>query len=252
MKSSRQKMKEHKRKSYLKIFLFFFVIIAIVNVKYFFSNKPLPIGELEIKPQLTTLTKEDVFLILNIQEPINIMALDLRAMQQTLLKDLRVKNVQVRYVFPLKVAINIEENSPLVCLVSNYAFFEVDDKNTVLKVSKGITNPHIPILTGVAVESSFVGDRIQSMPAQNVIAFLKGLDEPSRAAISEISLKNNIVEILTLNRLRIILGVPETVAAKASDFNIVMQQIREQNLAVEYINLSYERPFIKIKQTVPG
>ena len=122
----------------------------------------------------------------------------------------------------------------------------------MLKVSRGITNPHIPILTGVAVESSFVGDKIQSMPAQNVIGFLNGLDEQSRAIISEISLKNNIVEILTLNRLKIVLGVPETVADKASDFNIVMKQIKEQNIAVEYVNLSYERPFIKVKQVNPA
>lgn len=252
MKSSRQKIKERKRKGYLKIFIFFLVIIALVNFKYFFAHTPIAIGELEIKPQLSTLTRADVLLILNVKEPINILALDRASMQRHLVRDLRVKNVNINYAFPLKMVVNIEENAPLVCLVSNYAFFEVDENNTVLKVSRGITNPHIPILTGVAVESSFVGDKIQSMPAQNVIGFLKGLDEQSRAIISEISLKNNIVEILTLNRLKIVLGVPETVADKASDFNIVMKQIKEQNIAVEYVNLSYERPFIKVKQVNPA
>lgn len=248
MKSSRQKIKEHKRKSYLKIFLFFVLIVVLVKFKYFFAYTSLAIGELETNPQLNLLTRQDIFLILNIQEPVNILALDRVAMRQKLLQDLRVKTADVQYALPLKVVINIEENSPLVCLVSKYAFFEVDENNTILKVSRGITNPHIPILSGISVESSFVGDKVQSLPAQNVILFLKGLDEQSRAIISEINLKNNIVEILTLDRLRVIIGIPENIAAKSSDFNIVMKQIREQNLAVEYVNLSYERPFIKIKR----
>lgn len=250
MKSSRQKIREHKRKSYIKIFAFFLLIIALVSFKHFFSYAPIALGELHIKPQLSTLSRQDILMILNIKEPLNILALDRVSMEQNLLKDLRVKTAKITYAFPLNMTIHIKENAPLICLVSKYAFFEVDENNTVLKASRGITNPHIPILTGVSVESSFVGDKIQSMPAQNVISFLKGVDEQSRAIISEISLKNNIVEILTLNRLRIILGTPENIANKASDFNIVMKQIKEQNIAVEYVNLSYERPFIKIKQDI--
>lgn len=251
MKSSRQKIKEHKRRSYFRWFFLIVVVFALINMKYFIANNPVAIGELEIRPQLVGLNRQDVLLISNLKEPVNILNIDRTSLKQKLSSDLRIKNVNLTYAFPLKLVVNIEENAPLVCLVSKYAFFEVDENSQILKVSRGITNPNIPILSGVSVESAFVGDKIQDTTAQNVIEFLKGLDSDSRAAVSDISLKNNIVEVMTMGRRRIILGTPETVAAKASDYNIVMKQIRDQNLSVEYVNLSYDRPFIKIKPVAP-
>lgn len=251
MKSSRQKLKENKRRSYFKAFLLIVIVFALINFKYFIANTPMAIGELEIRPQLVGLNRQDVLMIANIKEPINILNLDKLSIKQKLSRDLRIKNSTLNYAFPLKLVINIEENAPIVCLVSKYAFFEVDENNTILKVSRGVTNPNIPILTGIAVESAFVGDKIHLETAQNVITFLKGLTPESRSIISDISFKNNIAIITTIHKVKIILGTPENVASKSSDFNIVMKQIREQNLAIEYVNLSYERPFIKIKPVTP-
>ena len=247
-----QKIKTKKRKTiYRDIWNIFKVLLTIALLAVLRYGIELPqfgFGVVEVRPKLFDLSKSDVLLVGELKEPVNLLTVDKFALEKRLLQDLRINKARVYYSFPNRLVINIEENKPLVYLKTPYAFLEIDANYTIVKIVKSISNPEIPILNGVYEEQSFVGDKIKSPVAINVIDFLKKIPWETKGIISEIMVDKNNARIITLNKTRVIVGNVNEIATKAEVFETVLNHVREQNLAVEYIDLSYERPFIKVNK----
>lgn len=224
------------------------VIALLVLIRYAVALPMFDFSKIEITPVLFDLTKNDVLTIANIKEPTNIFTVDLKIIEKKLVSDLRIKSAKVSYKLPGILHISIEENKPLIYIASKYAFLEIDSNYKIIKISKSITNSEIPILSGVNEEHSFVGDDIKSPVSKDIINFLKDLPIETKEIISEVIINNNIVHLFTLNKTKIILGEVSSIRSKAENFDIVTKQIKDRNLAVEYVDLSYDRPFIKVKK----
>ena len=246
MDSTSQRVKSSRRNHKLKFLILLALLVIFFLLKYLIAQPFMYFGSVVVVNNVN-LTKQDVLIIARIREPVNLFLNNNEAIKKNLQADLRVKNVNVEYAFPQKIRIRIEENNPVVCLQSKHAFYEVDSKGVILKAGTNIKNPNIPMITGIKIADLYVADQIQDQEIINIIKFINSLDAEVYNSISEINLNQEIVSILTLNRLKIILGKALEIPEKIEIFKLVMQEVQAKQMAIEYIDLTYSRPFIKLK-----
>ena len=246
MQSTSQKVRKSRRNHKFKILVILALIALFFLFRYMVAQPFMYFGSVEVI-NAVNLTKQDVLLIARIREPINLFLNNNDEIKNNLKEDLRIKDVKVEYAFPQKVKITIQENKPIICLQSKHAFYEVDSKGVILRVTSNVKNPNIPIITGIKISELYVGEQIKVDLVVNIIKFISSLDEDVYNSISEINMNNEIVSILTLNRVKIILGKATDIPDKSETFKLVMQEIQAKKMAIEYIDLTYSRPFIKLK-----
>lgn len=247
MRTKTPKRKNKVLEDLWKILRLLVLIAVLVCVRYAFQMPAFSFGAVDIRPVPTNISRADILTVAGISEPANLFTLDKKEVERKLTGDLRIKKASLGYQFPATVVIYVDENKPLAYVKSPYAFFEVDYDGKILSVGKGIRQASIPIISGIDEDAAFVGDTVVSPIIKDIMGFLQLLSESNRSIISEIHVNADSVKIMTLNKLKVHLGKPEKIQDKAEVFDLVMQKIKQQNLVVEYIDLSYARPFIKIK-----
>lgn len=246
MHSTSQRVKKSRRNHKFKFIMIIFLVALFFLLKHVIAQPFMYFGSVEVVNN-SILPKQEVLKIARIREPINLFLNNNDEIAKNLKADLRVKDVKVEYAFPQKVKIILQENLPIVCLQSKHAFYEVDSRGIILKVDSNVKNPNIPIVTGIKISELYVADQIQNEEIINIVKFISTLDKEVYNSISEINFNNDIVSILTLNRLKIILGNAKEIPEKIETFKVVMQEVQAKKMAIDYIDLTYSRPFIKLK-----
>lgn len=192
---------------------------------------------------------EDIYRIAEIPEPLNIFNLNTADIKMRLLHDLRIAEVDVSRRFPGTIVITIKERKPMAYIASGYGFLELDQQGIVLAALKNLKQINVPMITGARLDNEYVSDQVENPTIKNVLKYLSLLDETALSQISEVNVRSSEQTVAyTVSSVHIRLGNSDKLDEKAKVTNDILHEINDKKMIVEYIDLTYASPFIKIKQ----
>lgn len=225
-----------------------FLLVIVIAALLFINSVYFTVGNVVVEGN-KYLAKEEVYRIAGIPEYINIFRLNISEIQSRLTSDLRVASVEVSRQLPATIVIAVTERKPIAYLSSNYGFVEVDKQGIVLAVHKNIKQSHVPMITGYRAGNAYVGDRIEnSQTAKQLLLFLSLLDEAAINQLSEVNINGDRLTAYTTNTVNIRLGGFERLDEKAKVLGNILAEVHQKKLNVDYIDLTYSSPYIKVKQ----
>ena len=221
-------------------------LIVLIAIFLFIKSPYFTVGTVVVEGN-KYVTVEEVLRIAGVPEQINIFRLKPTEISERLTNDLRVDKVQVKRSFPATITIHVKERQPLAFVASQYGFVEIDRRGMVLVALKNLKQVKVPVITGIRLGNVYVGDQINNSGLSDVLAYLSGLDEASLNQLSEVNIKSpNECVVYTTNSVCIRIGDNQRLMEKAKLTGEILQEIAMKKLIVEYVDLNYTSPIIKI------
>lgn len=244
-----KRKRKKKKKLFTKIVSDLFTMVVIIGSIYYgiqFVDHPMMcFGYLEIKGN-SNITKQEILKNNGILEPFNFFKVNPRELQKKLSRDLRIASVNIRHVWPNKLIIDLTEREPYLCLESNYGFVQTDYNGQIINATKNIHDGKAIFLFGISAENLYVGDYVQNVEILEVLKFLNRLELQNRQDILEIKIHNGKLELLTTNKVLIKFGDIKNMSTKFDDYTFIVNDIKNRNILVDYIDLSFHKPFVNI------
>jgi cell division protein FtsQ len=194
------------------------------------------------------MSSDEIYAVASLPQHSNIFRLNVGDVKERLSRDLRVAQVSVSRQFPNTIVINITERKPLAYIASSYGFVELDKQGVVLAAYKNIKKIRVPMITGVRLDAAYVSDQINNQAVLYVLSYLANLDEETLDQLSEINVADGKLNAYTNNSIQIRIGAVDKLMEKAKLTQDMLKEIKEHNLAVDYVDLNYSSPIIKFKQ----
>lgn len=224
------------------------VLVILIAALLFIKSSYFVVGEVIVEGN-NYVTVEDVYHIAEIPEKLNIFSLNTADIKKRLLYDLRISEVEISRKFPGTIVIHIKERKPMAYIASAYGFLELDQQGVVLAAFKNLKHINVPMITGVRMDNEYVSDKVENPSIKNILNYLSLLDEAVLNQISEVNLSSSEKIIAyTVTSAHIRLGSGERLPEKAKLTNDILREITDKKMAVEYIDLTYASPFIKLKK----
>jgi cell division protein FtsQ len=232
----------------LKKAALFIVIVLFLSGLYFLLRQPwFSFGAVYITGAEKT-RREEILFLTGLKEPVNLFIVDCEVIHKSLMSDLRIKNARVGYELPNILHIDIEEKKPAFYVASSYGYAAIDELGLVIGAAGNIKDGAAPVLSGVSIGNGFVGDQITEGKIAKILDFLNTLDQNAKNNIAEINISDaGKVKIFDLPGRWYIMGEIGELGQKAKSFSAMIKEFAKKNPAVEFADLSYSKPYIKIK-----
>ena len=242
--------RQKRRLRLLKITIGFFCFVCIVVGSYQVVHQPwFSFGNIDIVGN-QNVKNEDVIKTLNLQGPVNLFLIDRNRVKRVLEQDFRIEKVEVSYFWPNIMNIGITERQPAFYIKCAYGgFAQVDFTGRVLSVTKGIKDASVPFVSGVSIGNAYLADKVPNNDVGKIVTFLSKLDKALLSRISEISVdRQNNVKIIMLSGVPILVGDIDRLEEKVVTFITICNEIQSKNINGYYIDLTFTKPYIKVKQ----
>ena len=168
-------------------------------------------------------------------------------MTTNLLRDLRIESAVVRRQLPHKIEMDIVERIPVATVACDYGYLDFDRQGKVIASYRSLKDADIPIITGVKLRDLYIGDDNNDPQVAQAISFLARIDPADIGEISEVSLRNpDAVVAYTKTALPIRLGQLTGIPDKAALTQDFLRDQKTTRHTVEYVDFSYDAPFIKL------
>ena len=177
---------------------------------------------------ISYLTREQVLEIGRIHTGEPLFQLQTDAVAQNLMHDLRIESAVVRRRLPDRLEIEVGERKPVATVACDYGYLDLDHNGKIIAAYRALHSVPIPLITGMEVKGLYLGDEVKDENVKKVLYFLSQIDTEALNQISEVNIAN-----------------PDGVVAYANS----SVQIRH---AIDYVDFSYEAPFIKLKGFDPN
>lgn len=243
------KEQEHKKhRSFRRLLRGFLFLAACGAVMAAVIYTPLfTLQHIEIHGN-TYLTEEQICNIGRIHKGEPLFKLQTDAVAQNLMHDLRVESAVVRRRLPDTVEIDVAERKPVATMAVDYGYLDLDRNGKVLSVYKNLHNVPIPLITGVELNHLYIGDDVSDDTIKKVLYYLDHLNTESLNQISEVNIAvPESVVAYTNGRVQIRLGSLDRLDEKASLTDDFISDLRTSRHTIEYVDFSYEAPFIRMK-----
>ncbi|HIU63548.1 MAG TPA: FtsQ-type POTRA domain-containing protein [Candidatus Avacidaminococcus intestinavium] len=253
MVSTRQRLSKERQKRrlrLLKITLFFFFFLGLFIGFYQLIHQPwFSFGKVDVKG-IHVIEKAEVMTNAGLTEPINLFMINRTQVKRNLMQDYRIKDVSTGYDWPNILTINIRERTAGFYIKTAYGgFVQVDFDGYVLKVGRGLKDAVVPYVSGINVGNVYLGDKIEQKEIFNLIQFLSKLDKDLLEEIAEIAVDGQKhVTIRMLTGMLIIIGELDDIENKTENFLTICNEIKTKNINAEYIDLTFSKPYIKVKR----
>ena len=173
------------------------------------------------------------------------------AITTNLLHDLRIESAVVRRQLPNRIEMEIVERIPVATVACDYGYLDFDRQGKVIASYRSLKGADIPIITGVKLRDLYIGDDNDNAQVAQVITFLSRIDPADIGQISEVNITvPTAVVAYTKTALPIRLGLLEGIPGKAGLTQDFLQDQKTTRHTVEYVDFSYDAPFIKLADKV--
>lgn len=229
-------------------FAAYLAALALLIAFFLFVNSPYFIVGTVVVEGNKYITVEDVLQVAGVPEQVNIFRLKTADIKERLMSDLRVAEVKVDRRFPATISIRVTERQPLAFVASQYGFVEIDRQGMVMAAFKNLKEIKVPVITGVRLGNVYVGDQVNNPGLFCVLTYLAALDELTLNQLSEVNIKSpDELVAYTIDSIGIRVGDNQRLPEKALLTGEILQEIATKKLAVEYIDLNYKSPIIKLR-----
>ena len=253
MQSTRERLKANRKKRRLRLLRLFF--IAAVTIGGFagawrWATSPgTAFGSIVIEGT-SQLTQSELLSMCGTQEPVNLFVVSPSAIEKAIANDVRFEKAETEYFWPGVLVVRVKERIPALYIACSYkGYAQVDYNGVVMSVSDGIKEADAPVLSGVVTGNIFFGDTIKVKNVLEILSFLSKLDKEVTDSISEIAVDGgNNVKFNLRYGYPILLGNADNISDKLDIFITVFNDIKTKNIRAEYIDLTFAKPYIKLRQ----
>ncbi len=244
----RQRRKERRLRT-LRLFAIFAVMVAIFAGIYHYLHRPdFAYGSVSIHGT-KHLSEEDILHLAESKAPFNMFNVDADKVEEALRHDVRFKTVHAEYKWPGVLHINVQERKPALYVENAYqGYAKIGYCGTVMDVTSGIPDDNAPMLTGVDCGSLYISDIVENKNVLSVLNFLNSIDITAHEQFTEIDIdKENNVKVQLKIGFPILLGPVLELKDKTELFMTVFNEIKGKKIVAEYIDLTYAKPYIRLK-----
>ena len=253
MQSTRERLKANRKKRRLRLLRLFFipaVIIGALAGAWRWATSPgTAFGSIVIEGT-SQLTQSELLSMCGTQEPVNLFVVSPSAIEKAIANDVRFEKAETEYFWPGVLVVRVKERIPALYIACSYkGYAQVDYNGVVMSVSDGIKEADAPVLSGVVTGNIFFGDTIKEKNVLEILGFLSKLDKEVTDSISEIAVDSgNNVKFNLRYGYPILLGNADNISDKLDIFITVFNDIKTKNIRAEYIDLTFAKPYIKLRQ----
>ena len=253
MQSTRERLRENRKKRRLRLLRLFFIAAVILGGifgVYKWATAPTTAFGSIVIEGTTKLKQDDVLKMCGTQQPVNLFVISPSAVKTAIENDVRFEKAETEYFWPGVLTIRVKERVPAIYIACSYKrYAQVDYNGVVMSVSDGIKGADAPVLSGVVTGNIFFGDTVKEKNVLAILSFLSKLDKEVINSISEIAVDSgNNVKFNLSYGYPILLGNADNIAEKLDVFVTVFNDIKTKNIRAEYIDLTFAKPYIKLRQ----
>lgn len=253
MQSTRERLKANRKKRRLRLLRLFFIAAVIIGAfagAWRWATSPgTAFGSIVIEGT-SQLTQSELLSMCGTQEPVNLFVVSPSAIEKAIANDVRFEKAETEYFWPGVLVVRVKERIPALYIACSYkGYAQVDYNGVVMSVSDGIKEADAPVLSGVVTGNIFFGDTIKEKNVLEILGFLSKLDKEVTDSISEIAVDSgNNVKFNLRYGYPILLGNVDNISDKLDIFITVFNDIKTKNIRAEYIDLTFAKPYIKLRQ----
>lgn len=253
MQSTRERLRANRKKRRLRLLRLFFIIALIAGAlagAWRWATSPgTAFGSIVIEGT-SQLTQSELLSMCGTQEPVNLFVVSASAIEKAIANDMRFEKAETEYHWPGVLVVRVKERIPALYIACSYkGYAQVDYNGVVMSVSDGIKEADAPVLSGVVTGNIFFGDTIKEKNVLEILGFLSKLDKEVTDSISEIAVDgSNNVKFNLRYGYPILLGNADNISDKLDIFITVFNDIKTKNIRAEYIDLTFAKPYIKLRQ----
>lgn len=253
MQSTRERLKANRKKRRLRLLRLFFIAAVITGAlagAWRWATSPgTAFGSIVIEGT-SQLTQSELLSMCGTQEPVNLFVVSPSAIEKAIANDVRFEKAETEYFCPGVLVVRVKERIPALYIACSYkGYAQVDYNGVVMSVSDGIKEADAPVLSGVVTGNIFFGDTIKEKNVLEILGFLSKLDKEVTDSISEIAVDgSNNVKFNLRYGYPILLGNADNISDKLDIFITVFNDIKTKNIRAEYIDLTFAKPYIKLRQ----
>ena len=253
MQSTRERLKANRKKRRLRLLRLFFIAAVITGAlagAWRWATSPgTAFGSIVIEGT-SQLTQSELLSMCGTQEPVNLFVVSPSAIEKAIAGDVRFEKAETEYHWPGVLVVRVKERIPALYIACSYkGYAQVDYNGVVMSVSDGIKEAEAPVLSGVVTGNIFFGDTIKEKNVLEILSFLSKLDKEVTDSISEIAVDgSNNVKFNLRYGYPILLGNADNISDKLDIFITVFNDIKTKNIRAEYIDLTFAKPYIKLRQ----
>lgn len=253
MQSTRERLKANRKKRRLRLLRLFFIAAVITGAlagAWRWATSPgTAFGSIVIEGT-SQLTQSELLSMCGTQEPVNLFVVSPSAIEKAIANDVRFEKAETEYFWPGVLVVRVKERIPALYIACSYkGYAQVDYNGVVMSVSDGIKEADAPVLSGVVSGNIFLGDTIKEKNVLEILGFLSKLDKEVTDSISEIAVDSgNNVKFNLRYGYPILLGNADNISDKLDIFITVFNDIKTKNIRAEYIDLTFAKPYIKLRQ----
>ena len=253
MQSTRERLKANRKKRRLRLLRLFFIAAVITGAlagAWRWATSPgTAFGSIVIEGT-SQLTQSELLSMCGTQEPVNLFVVSPSAIEKAIANDVRFEKAETEYFWPGVLVVRVKKRIPALYIACSYkGYAQVDYNGVVMSVSDGIKEADAPVLSGVVTGNIFFGDTIKEKNVLEILGFLSKLDKEVTDSISEIAVDSgNNVKFNLRYGYPILLGNADNISDKLDIFITVFNDIKTKNIRAEYIDLTFAKPYIKLRQ----
>lgn len=253
MQSTRERLKANRKKRRLRLLRLFFIAAVITGAlagAWRWATSPgTAFGSIVIEGT-SQLTQSELLSMCGTQEPVNLFVVSPSAIEKAIAGDVRFEKAETEYHWPGVLVVRVKERIPALYIACSYkGYAQVDYNGVVMSVSDGIKEADAPVLSGVVTGNIFFGDTIKEKNVLEILGFLSKLDKEVTDSISEIAVDSgNNVKFNLRYGYPILLGNADNISDKLDIFITVFNDIKTKNIRAEYIDLTFAKPYIMLRQ----
>lgn len=253
MQSTRERLKANRKKRRLRLLRLFFIAAVIIGAlagAWRWATSPgTAFGSIVIEGT-SQLTQSELLSMCGTQEPVNLFVVSPSAIEKAIANYVRFEKAETEYFWPGVLVVRVKERIPALYIACSYkGYAQVDYNGVVMSVSDGIKEADAPVLSGVVTGNIFFGDTIKEKNVLEILGFLSKLDKEVTDSISEIAVDSgNNVKFNLRYGYPILLGNADNISDKLDIFITVFNDIKTKNIRAEYIDLTFAKPYIKLRQ----
>ena len=223
-----------------------FILLGIVTFLY---SPAFDVREVTVKGN-AYFSEQEVIELARVPKSRNMLLVRSEGIIERILMAPRMEAAEIRKRYPSRMEITVKERTTVAYLPYGGFFIDLDENARAIGVSEAITDPNVPIITGIVPTFVLLGGTVEPA-AEAELASMLGSELTGRKVpgISEVNVKDmQDIVIITNDGSRIMLGASDGIAVRLAMALDILSGARARKQAFKYIDVRVaERPVLGTK-----
>ncbi len=225
------------------------VVFALLGIVTFLYSPAFDVREVAVRGN-AYFSAQEVVELARVPMSRNMLLIRSEGIIERILKAPRMESAEIRKKYPSRMEITVVERTTVAYLPYGGFFIDLDENARAIGVSEAITDPNVPIITGMEPTFVLLGGFVEPS-AQAQLASMLGseLTKGKVPGISEVNVKDmQDIVIITNDGSRIMLGASDGISVRLAMALDILSGARARKQAFKYIDVRVaERPVLGTK-----